>query len=87
MKFHNQVKGKITINIDKVNGKLNSSISFKGLAEDPDVAITSLLINFVSFAIKNGKDPRKIISTNLEPMIKLFTNDASNSLNSEAIPK
>ena len=79
MKFHNQVKGKITINIDKVNGRLNSSMEFKGLAKDPDVVITSLLINFVSYAIKNGKDPQKIISSHVTDMIKLFSKDEWNS--------
>ena len=75
MKFHNQVKGKITINIDKVNERLNSSMEFKGLAKDPDVVITSLLINFVSFAIKNGKDPQKIINSHLANIIELFSHN------------
>lgn len=70
MNFHDKVKGKITINIDKLNDKLNSSISLKGLANDTDVTTTTLLVNFVSFAIKNGKDPKKIISNHLDSIIK-----------------
>ena len=71
MKFHDQVKGKITINIDKINDSLNSNIQLRGLANDPDIALTSLLVNFVSYALRNGKDPQKIISNNLEGIIKM----------------
>lgn len=73
MKFHDQVKGKITINIDKIADNLNSNIQLKGLANDTEVVLTSLLVNFVSFSLRNGKDPRKIIENNLEKIIQMVS--------------
>ncbi len=83
MKFHDEVKGKITINIDKIGTKLNSSINFKGLAKNPDVVLTSLLVNFVSFAINNGKDPKKIISQNLDSLIDMVQQNKGSSKTSK----
>ncbi len=77
MKFGSQVKGKITINIDKIDKSLNSSVQLKGLANDTDVTLTSLLVNFVSIAIRNGKDPKKIIDNNLENIISMVKKEGT----------
>lgn len=71
MKFHDKVTGKIIITVDKIGEKLNSDITTKGLADEPDIVLTTLLVNFVLLAKKNGKDPEKLIENNLKNIISL----------------
>lgn len=73
MKFHDKVTGKIIITVDKIGEKLNSDITTKGLADEPDVVLTTLLVNFVLLAKKNGKDPEKLIENNLKNIISLVS--------------
>ncbi len=68
--FNERNKGKITIDIDSEEEQLNSSMKRKGLAVKPDIALTTLLINFVSLALEKGKDPKTIIDNNLEALIR-----------------
>ncbi len=72
MKFHDKVKGKIIISIDKIGENLNSDIQLKGLANNVEITLTSLLVNFASFALRNGKDPSKIVDNNLKEIIKMI---------------
>ncbi len=70
--FLQKNKGKIIINIEKDHERINSNMEFKGIAQKQDLAITTLLINFVSLSIDKGKDPKKIIDEHLENMIELI---------------
>ena len=72
MKFHDNVKGKIIISIDKIGENLNSNIQLKGLANNVEITLTSLLVNFASFALRNDKDPEKIVEDNLKNIIKMI---------------
>ena len=67
--FTDKNKGKIIINIEKDNLQLNSAMHRSGIAKSNDVVISTLLINFVSFALRNDKDPREIIEKNLDGII------------------
>lgn len=69
MPFNDKIKGKITITIDKIGENLNSNIATKGLGNNPDVALTTLLYNFVLLALKNEKDPEKLIQNNLQSIV------------------
>lgn len=73
MAFNDTIKGKITITIDKTGESLNSRISAKGLGNNPDVALTTLLYNFVLLALKNDKDPEKLIQKNLQNIVSTLT--------------
>ena len=72
MKFHNDLKGKIIINVDKVGERLDSSIALKGLANEPDVLMSTLLINYISTCIKNDKDPKVLFEKNADKLLKLI---------------
>jgi len=71
MKFHNKVKGKIIIQVDKLGDRLDSSIELKGLAKDPDVCITTLLINYISESIRHGKDPKTLFEKNINQLVEM----------------
>lgn len=70
--FHERNKGKIIIDIENENGKINSKMIHRGIAKTPEIALTSLLVNFVSLSIEKGKDPKKLIDTHLDGIIDLF---------------
>jgi hypothetical protein len=65
-------QGKITIFIDRENEKLNSRLRSTGIAKKPEVVLTTLLINFVSYALEHGKDPEEIASKNLGKLVQSF---------------
>ena len=67
--FTDKNKGKIIISVERDNLQLNSFMQCSGIAQGKEVVISTLLINFVSFVLKNDKDPREIIEKNLEGII------------------
>ena len=69
--FIERTKGKILITVEPDNGRLNSSMMRKGLARKPDVALTTLLINFVSLALEQGKDPQAIVDRSLRELVDM----------------
>ena len=70
--LHVRNKGKITIHLEKDQGKLNSKMVCQGIAKKADVALTTLLINFASFSQKNGKDPKELIDKHLPDIMKMI---------------
>lgn len=68
--FSEKNKGKITISVEKDNMQLNSSMRCAGIAKEKEVTITTLLFNFVSFAMENDKNPKDIIEKNLDRIIE-----------------
>lgn len=69
--FAKKPAGKIVIEIENENGKLNSNLKCSGLAKKTETALTTLLINFVSFSQEKGKDPKKLIEEHLDDLIAL----------------
>lgn len=69
--FQEKNKGKIIIQVEKENQKINSTLKCNGIAKTPEVALTTLLINFVSLSIEKGKDPKKLISNHLDEIISM----------------
>lgn len=70
--LQNKNKGRITINIESDNEKLNSTMERRGIAKKTDIALTSLLVNFASFSIKQGKNPKELIDKHLEGIIEMI---------------
>ena len=69
--FHQKNKGKISIEIEDVQGRVNSSMSRRGIAKKSETAITTLLVNFVSLSIEHGKDPKQLIEKHIDGIIEL----------------
>ena len=67
--FNEQNKGRIIISVESEDSRLNSNMERKGIARKPDIALTTLLINFVSLALEKGKDPQAIIDSSLAELI------------------
>ena len=72
--FHERNKGKIIIDVEIDNGKINSKLVRRGIAKKTEIALTTLLVNFVSLSIENDKDPVQLINKHLNETIKLFEN-------------
>jgi hypothetical protein len=70
--FNDRNKGKIIIHIENENGKLNSTMEFLGMAEKPETALTTLLVNFVSLSKEKGKDPKELIDKHLEGILQMI---------------
>jgi len=68
--LYDRNKGKIIIHIDKENEKINSTMIYKGIAKTPEIALTSLLVNFVSLCLEKGKDPKEIIEKHLSGILQ-----------------
>ena len=64
-------KGKIIIHLEKIGEKVNSSMEFKGIAKQKELVLTTLLINFASLSIENGKDPKALIDKHLNSIIDM----------------
>lgn len=67
--FYNGKKGKIIINLESENEKVNSSMEYRGIARKSEIALTTLLINFVSLSLEKGKNPEELIDKHLKSMI------------------
>ena len=70
--FHEQHKGKIIIEIEDIQGKVNSSMGRRGIAKRSDIAITTLLVNFASLSIENGKNPKQLIEKHIDGIIDMI---------------
>jgi hypothetical protein len=69
--FEVRNKGKIIIQIESENEKVNSSLVRQGIAKKPEIALTTLLINFVSLCVENDKDPKELIEKHLNDIIRM----------------
>jgi hypothetical protein len=69
--FIERTKGKIIITVERENARLNSNMMRRGLARQPDVALTTLLINFVSLALEQDKDPKAIVDSSLQELVEM----------------
>jgi hypothetical protein len=72
--FIEKSKGKIIITVEDDHNRLNSSLVRRGIARKPAVALTTLLINFVSLAIEEGHDPAAIVHDRLDHLIEMVKN-------------
>ena len=70
--FEDKNKGKIIIQVEKEDQKINSTLKCNGIAKTPEIALTTLLINFVSLSIEKGKDPRTLIHKHLDGIITMI---------------
>ena len=70
--FEERNKGKIIIYIENDHGKINSKMEYHGIAKTPEIALTSLLVNFTSLSLEKGKDPRDIIEKHLSGIVKML---------------
>jgi hypothetical protein len=75
--FSSNVKGKITIEVEKVYGRLNSVMRPKGLAKDDEVLLSTLFMHFVQQAEKMNRDPSEILSKNLKKNLSKNAGDTN----------
>jgi hypothetical protein len=65
-------KGKLIIRIENDNGKINSNMEFTGIAKKSEIAITTLLVNFVSLSLEKGKDPKEVLDKHFEGILEML---------------
>ena len=70
--FDVREKGKIIIQIENENGKINSSLVCRGIAKKTEIALTALLVNFVSLSVEKGKNPRELIDQHLTGILQML---------------
>ena len=76
--LHNPSIGKIIIHLEKELEKVNSTMELRGIAKDPEITLTTLLINFASLSLKEGKDPKKLIKKYFPLILEMLTKIGSN---------
>ncbi|NJN25633.1 MAG: hypothetical protein HC819_06570 [Cyclobacteriaceae bacterium] len=72
--FEERNKGKIIIQLEQEQGKINSTMRTTGLAKIPETAITTLLVNFVSLSLEKGKNPRELIDKHFDAIVEMLSN-------------
>lgn len=70
--FGERNKGKIVIQIENENGKINSNMESRGIAKKSEIALTTLLVNFVSLSLEKGKNPNELIQKHLPGIIDML---------------
>ena len=70
--FDVREKGKIIIQIENENGKINSSLICRGIAKKTEIALTAMLVNFVSLSVEKGKNPRELIDQHLTGILQML---------------
>lgn len=70
--FDVREKGKIIIQIENENGKINSSLVCRGIAKKSEIALTAMLVNFVSLSVEKGKNPRELIDQHLTGILQML---------------
>ena len=65
-------KGKIIIQIENDNGKINSNMEYRGIAKKSEIALTTLLVNFASLSIEKGKNPKELIDKHLGGIVEML---------------
>lgn len=70
--FEERNKGKIIIHLENENGKINSNMEYRGIAKKPEIALTTLLVNFASLSLEKGKNPRDIIEKHLTGILQML---------------
>lgn len=68
--FEDRNKGKIIIQIENDNGKINSNMEYRGIAKKSEIALTTLLVNFASLSIEKGKNPKELIDKHLGGIVE-----------------
>ena len=68
--FEDRNKGKIIIQIENDNGKINSNMEYRGIAIKSEIALTTLLVNFASLSIEKGKNPKELIDKHLGGIVE-----------------
>ena len=69
--LHDNSKGKIQIILEQADKKLNSRMLSRGIAKKPEIALTALLMHFVTLCIEKGKDPKSTIEQHLDSVIAM----------------
>ena len=70
--FEERNKGKIIIQIENDNGKINSNMEYRGIAKKSEIALTTLLVNFASLSIEKGKNPKELIDKHLGGIMEML---------------
>jgi hypothetical protein len=70
--FEERNKGKIIIQIENDNGKINSNMEYRGIAKKSEIALTTLLVNFASLSIEKGKNPKELIDKHLGGIVEML---------------
>ena len=70
--FEERNKGKIIIQIENDNGKINSNMEYRGIAKKSEIALTTLLVNFASLSIEKGKNPKELIDKHLGEIVEML---------------
>lgn len=70
--LYDRNKGKIIIHVEKEDGKINSTMEYRGITKKSEIALTTLLVNFTSLSIEKGKDPKEIIDKHLAGIIAMI---------------
>ena len=70
--FDERNKGKIIIYIENDNGRINSNMEYRGIANKPEIALTTLLVNFASLSIEKDKDPKELIEKHLSGIVQML---------------
>ena len=70
--FEDRNKGKIIIQIENDNGKINSNMEYRGIAKKSEIALTTLLVNFASLSIEKGKNPKELIDKHLGGIVEML---------------
>ena len=68
--FEDRNKGKIIIQIENDNGKINSNMEYRGIAKKSEIALTTFLVNFASLSIEKGKNPKELIDKHLGGIVE-----------------
>jgi len=76
--FDDRNKGKIIIQIENDNGRINSNMEYKGIAKKSEIALTTLLVNFASLSLEKGKNPKKLIDKHLSGIIEMLESGKKN---------
>lgn len=70
--LYDRNKGKIIIRVEKEDGKINSTMEYRGITKKSEIALTTLLVHFTSLSIEKGKDPKEIIDKHLAGIIEMI---------------
>ena len=70
--FDERNKGKIIIYIENDNGRINSNMEYRGIANKPEIALTTLWVKFASLSIEKDKDPKELIEKHLSGIVQML---------------
>ena len=73
--FQERNKGKIIIHVEDIDGKLNSTMEYRGIAKKTETALSTLLVNFISLSIEKRKDPKKVFENNYNRIVEMINDN------------